>query len=70
MNTKVQKMTYSVREAADALGISLQKMYELTFIAGFPVFRLGRSKRIPIEQLNDWIRRNAESQNQVMIEKR
>ncbi len=70
MNTKVQKMTYSVREAADALGISIQKMYELTFIAGFPVLRLGRSKRIPIEQLNDWLRKNAESQTQVMIEKR
>lgn len=70
MNTKVQKMTFSVREAADALGISMQRMYDLTFIEGFPVLKIGRSKRIPIEQLNDWIRKNAESQNQVVIEKR
>ena len=63
MNDRIPKMTYTVKEAAEALGISTNKMYQLTFIEDFPVFGVGKSKRIPIEQLNEWIKSKAENKS-------
>lgn len=49
-----QKLTYSVTEAAQALGVSKSTMYELVRIEGFPVLHVGNKKLIPIEALKRW----------------
>jgi len=51
----MQKLTMSVKEMGQHLGISLPKAYELTHIEGFPVIQLGRRKVIPVEGLKRWI---------------
>lgn len=52
---RVDRLTYSVEEAATALGISRAKTYELVNSDGFPVVRVGRRIRIPITALEDWV---------------
>jgi len=51
----VEKLTITVKELAQAMGISVPKAYELTEIEGFPVIRIGRKKIIPVDQLKIWI---------------
>lgn len=66
MNDKVKKLTYSISEAAEALGIGKQRMYELTFVEGFPVLRLGKIKRIPVDQLHEWVEAKAKAQEDIL----
>ncbi|HEX3037796.1 MAG TPA: excisionase family DNA-binding protein [Oscillospiraceae bacterium] len=55
----MEKMTISVQELSERLGISLPKAYELTKSAGFPVLRVGTRVLIPVEELKAWIAENA-----------
>lgn len=59
----MEKMTISVQELAERLGISLPKAYELTKSAGFPVLRVGTRVLIPVEELKAWIAENAVTSN-------
>lgn len=56
---KPQKLTYSVTEAAEALGISKSTMYEFIKIQGFPVIKIGNRRLIPIKGLEEWVERTA-----------
>ena len=56
---KTQKLTYSVVEAAEALGVSKTTMYRIIQIEGFPVIVLGSRRLIPIEGLKRWIEERA-----------
>lgn len=58
MNTAVirpQKRVYSVSEAAEVLGISRSRMYELVKIKGFPMFNVGTRILVSIKGLERWI---------------
>lgn len=45
----------SVKQMAENLNISLDSAYDLTHIADFPTYRIGRSIRIPVDKLEKWI---------------
>lgn len=42
-------------EAAVALGIGRSKVYELISVGEIPTVRIGRSVRIPVAELHQWI---------------
>ena len=52
---KIQKLTYSVVEAAAALGVSKTVMYQIIRTEGFPVIVLGNRRVIPIESFKRWM---------------
>lgn len=55
----VQRLTYNVKEAAAALGISTRSMYDLINQEGFPTVKLGGRRLISVELLAEWVRAQA-----------
>lgn len=55
----MKKSTISVRELSSALGISIRKAYELVRREDFPVIRIGKRILVPVELLDEWLRRSA-----------
>lgn len=55
----VQRLTYNVKEAAAALGISTHSMYNLINREGFPTLKVGGRRLISVELLSDWVRAQA-----------
>ena len=53
------ELTYSVKEAAEALGISRPSMYNLIHKEGFPTLRVGGRRLISKELLAEWVRTQA-----------
>jgi excisionase family DNA binding protein len=62
MNTKDQEkkvvLLWSLREAAEALGISQRKLWGMTDSREIPHVRLGRCLRYPVHELEQWIDEN------------
>lgn len=58
MPDKVKRLTLSVAEAAQELGISTRKVYDLTHQQGFPVLKIGARTRIPRAGLEEWVASN------------
>ena len=54
----MEKITYSVQEAAELLGISKSYAYQLVKEKKLPVLDLGRRKVIPKAMLEAWIQEN------------
>lgn len=54
-----KKLTLTVKQLAEMLGISENKAREFTRIQGFPCINVGRKRIILIEPLNDWLRKYA-----------
>lgn len=52
---KPAKLTYTVVEAAAALGVSKTVMYQLIRTDGFPVISIGNKRLIPIESFKRWV---------------
>lgn len=52
------RLLLRVPEAAEALGISRSQMYQLVAAGVVPVIRIGRSVRVPIEALRQWVGEN------------
>lgn len=50
-----ERLAYRVIEAAEMIGVSRSKMYELIAAGTIPVVRIGTSIRIPVEGLREWI---------------
>jgi excisionase family DNA binding protein len=50
-----ERLAYRVSEAAEQLGISRSKAYELIAAGKLPSIRIGSSVRIPAEGLKEWI---------------
>ena len=50
------ELTYSITEAAEALGISRRMMYSLIHKEGFPTLKVGRCRKISRELLVEWVR--------------
>ena len=57
-NTR-ERLTLSVAEAAQMLGISATKAYELTHRADFPAFRIGNRTLVSRRLLEKWVDREA-----------
>lgn len=57
---RVQRLTMSVYEAAEELGISPKKAYELAHTADFPAFKLGTRTRVSRDGLREWVRKRSE----------
>lgn len=51
----VEKVAYSAKECAAALGISKPKLYELMRRDDFPAFKLGGRTLISAQGLRDWV---------------
>ena len=49
------KLTYSVSETAQVLGISRPTCYALLNRPDFPSFKVGTRTLIPVEGLRDWV---------------
>ena len=54
-----EKLTYSVQEAAEAVGISTSRMYQLVKTTGFPVVQIGRRLRVSKKGLERWVEEQA-----------
>ena len=54
-----EKLTLSVAEAAQLLGISAATAYELTHRADFPAFRIGNRTLVSRRLLEKWVDREA-----------
>lgn len=55
---KIERLTFTVSEAATVLGIGTNKMRQLTKVDGFPVLRIGTRILIPINKFEEWINEN------------
>lgn len=51
----MNKLTMSVHEMSEQMGISLPKAYELTKQEGFPVLRVGKRVIIPVSAFENWL---------------
>ena len=58
------ELTYSVTEAAEALGVSRRTMYNLLHSEGFPTLRVGGRRLISRELLAGWVREQAGGQKE------
>lgn len=56
MTERVQRLTMSVAEAAEELGISTRFAYDLTHREDFPAIRIGHRTRVSREGLREWVR--------------
>lgn len=52
---KREKLVLSVPEAAEVLGISKSKMYEIVRIKGFPAVRVGKRVLVNAKRLETWL---------------
>lgn len=55
----MEKLTYTTKEAAALIGISIPKMLELCHREDFPAIWIGRAIRIPKIEFNAWLSREA-----------
>lgn len=55
----VQRLAYTVEEAAEAMGISRRSMYNLINREGFPTLKVGGRRLISVELLAEWVRAQA-----------
>ncbi|WP_297197481.1 helix-turn-helix domain-containing protein [uncultured Flavonifractor sp.] len=58
----MEKLAYSVPEAAEVLGVGVQAVYNLAHVAGFPAVRVGNRILIPCESLARWLEAQVEAQ--------
>lgn len=68
-NNRTGRVTISVGEVAELLGISKPTAYSLVNSSGFPVIQIGRRKIIPAEAFENWLEKSAESRAEISIEK-
>ena len=62
------ELVYSVREAAEALGISRRSMYELLHREDFPAsLKIGGRRLISKELLAEWVRQQAGGQKSTAL---
>lgn len=51
----MEKLVYSIQEAAELLGISKAYTYELVRKEIIPTLKLGNKRVIPKEKFNNWV---------------
>lgn len=63
MTEKVERLTMSVAEAAEELGVSTATAYTLVHRADFPALWIGKRVRVSREGLREWVRMQAQNRN-------
>jgi len=58
MTKRTERLTLSVSEAAEELGICTKQCYALVHVAGFPAIRIGNRIRISRDGLREWVKTN------------
>lgn len=59
----MEKLTYTVQEIAELIGISKPKAYELTCRQDFPAIRIGRRVVVPKEEFKTWLAAEARGEH-------
>lgn len=54
----MEKLTYSIPEAAQVLGVSRPTAYALAKSKDFPILKIGKRKVVPVQELREWIKKN------------
>lgn len=62
-----ERLTMSVEEAAEELGICTKNVYTLTHRADFPTIKIGRRTRISREGLREWVRQQTQNAGKVIV---
>ena len=52
----MEKLVYSIQEAADLLGISRSYVYEMVRNGTIPSLELGKKRVIPKVKFNQWVK--------------
>lgn len=52
---KQERLTLSVPEAAEMIGVSASKMYEIVRTQGFPAIRVGKRVLVNAKKLEAWL---------------
>ena len=50
-----RRLAYRVAEAAELVGVSRTKMYELIAAGDMPTIKIGSAVRVPADALREWI---------------
>jgi len=58
MNRNLEPLVYSPTEVAEILHIARSRAYALLASGQVATLRHGKSVRVPVEALNEWIRKN------------
>lgn len=66
MAERMDRMTLSVAEAAEQLGVSTRFAYDLANRADFPTIRLGRRIRVSRDGLREWVHNKEQNRNAAM----
>ena len=53
--SRIERLTYRIDEAAAAIGISKPIMAQLVHSSGFPAIRVGKRWLIPKKALTEWL---------------
>ena len=64
--TNLRKLTLSVEETAQQLGICTKVAYQLTHRADFPTIKIGRRTRVSREGLREWVRKQEQNRMEVI----
>ena len=67
MKERVQRLTMSVSEMSDELGISSKTGYAPTHTPGFPVIRIGHRVRVGRDGLAEWVKANEGNRLEVSL---
>jgi excisionase family DNA binding protein len=62
----IDRLLYKPAEAADAIGVSRARAYELIAAKVLPSIRVGGSIRVPAEALRAWITKQIEEQREAV----
>ena len=54
-NEKYTRTTWTVREFAEEIGVSLPTAYNMTEEPNFPLFRVGRKKLVIVSGVERWL---------------
>lgn len=57
------RILYRPAEAADAIGVSRARAYELIANGVLPSIRIGGSIRVPVDALREWVNRQVEARS-------
>ena len=57
------RLLLTPEEAARAVGLSRARLYQLLADGSIPSMKVGRARRIPVSELQGWIRREIAAQS-------
>jgi excisionase family DNA binding protein len=56
------RLFLTVEETSDSLRLSRSKVYELIATCDLPSIKVGRSRRVPVDGLREWARRQTDGE--------